>query len=291
MKKTIIFIAVISLCAKLCAQYTIYVHVTQNEEKIEALGTAAFPVYNSYEVTTENDKKVLIVDGNEVAVLPLWENNAGDFVVESTTTLEENELNIVCKDVSASGYATLYSPFQLKIQESSDVEVYVPTYDAENHIFKCNDDTKVSAQDIIPAGTGLLLKNEGTITFTITADDASLGSKGALSGSALNIPTSAVNVAQNYAIYTLGHAYDDKDKFCFMPYNGEYLGAGLAYFIAQAPSGGNAKAIAFQFQDGTVTTIEDMTLDSNFNGKILENGRIVIQKSGVRYNINGQEIR
>lgn len=61
---------------------------------------------------------------NVVATLPCA--NSGALVVELGQPSEENTLSC---GVSYKGYATLYSPFQLTIPDSSEVEVFAPTYE------------------------------------------------------------------------------------------------------------------------------------------------------------------
>lgn len=281
MKK--LFLLFAAMCCTMWANaQTAYTYVQQNGEKIVALGTAAFSVTDNPTVEFINGKAVMKIGTNTVAELPM--DNGGQLVVEFTTSLADEALNKVSKTVTDAGYATIYSPFQLQVPASGDVEVYAPTYDTENNVLKCNDDTDVAGK-ILPVGTGLLLKNAGTVEFTISDGTATAASKGALSGTAIAIPTSSIGDD----VYTLGHEKNNSSLFGFFKYSGENLGAGLAYLelpAAQAKS----KSVMLSFEDLTsVSSIEQRTKPKD--GKFLENGRIVIKKDGIKYNVNGQEVR
>lgn len=172
MKKKLLLSAMLLLCVGMVNAQKIYTYVQQNGVPLTYLGTAAFDATKNPEVTFENGKAVMKIDDNTVAELPLTEN--GELVVEFNTSLADEDLNKVSKNVSDAEYATIYSPFQLQVPANSDVEVYIPTYDSENKILKCNESTKVFAEEIVSVETGLLLKNAGTIDFTISDGEANI---------------------------------------------------------------------------------------------------------------------
>ncbi|MDO5446667.1 MAG: hypothetical protein Q4F34_02680 [Prevotellaceae bacterium] len=286
MKKISIIASMLMLGIGMVNAQTAYTSVQQNGSKIAALGTAAFSVTDNPTVEFIDGKAVMKIDENTVAELPMTTN--GELVVDFTAP--EGDVNTVSKSVSAAGYATIYSPFQLQVP-TTGVEVYAPTYDSENHMLKCNDDTKVNGK-ILPAGTGLLLRNEGTANFTISAGDATAVSKAALSGSALTIPTESVEVGDGKAIYTLGHEKTHKDLFGFFKYSGTTLNAGVAYLIApKASSTAKEEGVMFSFGDDANSIESIATMTKNVDGKYIENGRVVIMKAGHKFNVNGQEVK
>ena len=251
------------------AQEMAYTYVQQNGTKLEQFGTAAFGVSSNPEVTFVDGKAVMTVNGNTVAELPM--DNGGQLVVEFTTTLEEDRLNKVEKEVGEAGYATFYSPFQLQVEPWSEVKVHIPTYDSENNVLKCNESTLVAAGNIIPAGTGLLLKNAHQAGFYITTGEATIAGKGALSGSALNIPTSSAALESGNVIYTLGHEKENKDLFGFFKYTGTSLNAGSAYLVAAKPSSSAKDFVELSFGDeataidGVDVNGQQSTVNSIFN--------------------------
>ncbi|MDO5447629.1 MAG: hypothetical protein Q4F34_07625 [Prevotellaceae bacterium] len=273
------------MCIGMANAQTAYTYVLQNGAALTVLGTAAFDVTSNPEITFVDGKAVMKIGTNTVAELPMAQG--GELVVDFTTP--SGEVNKVSKPVSDAGYATFYSPFQLQVPASGAVEVYAPTYDSENHVLKCNDGTKVNGE-ILPAGTGLLLKNAGSVDFAISAAAATAG-QGDLSGSALTIPKSSVAVESGNAIYTLGHAKDDNTKFGFFKYSGTNLNAGVAYLIAPSASSAKEDAVMLSFGDDPSAIESIATTTMNVDGKFIENGRVVIMKAGHKFNVNGQEVK
>lgn len=284
MKKSLLLFAAVIVTTVIRAQ-KVYTYVQQDGTKLESLGTAAFDLSDNPTVTFQDGKAVMTVDYTTVAVLPLTQN--GELTVEFSTDLDEDELNKVTKTVGEVGYATIYSPFQLQVYDAGVVEVYSPTYDSENHILKCNPSTQVAENEIAPAGTGLLLRNEGTVQFSISTEDPT-AFRGALEGSALKIPTSEVDPGEDWDIYTLGHEKTDNSKFGFLKYTGTYLNAGSAYLIA--PSIQAPMKIAVKMSFGNDMTLTDFAPATTLeNGKFLEDGQVKIIRDGRSYNMNGYE--
>lgn len=275
-----------------------YTYVQQDGVKIDDLGTAAFLLTSNAPATLEFDQNrnaVMTIGSNTVARLPM--SDKGQLVVDFETT-SATTFNKVSKTVSSSGYATLYSPFQLTVPVSGNVETYVPTYDATNHVLKCNSTTKVAPGTVIPVETAPLLKNAGTIEFSISAGPSTDTHTSALSGSSLTIKIPRVDTGNT--LYTLGHESENASNYGFFKYTGSLLKPGRAWLVAASiPS--SARYIPFSFDDDELTAILDLntidsagstTKNSMHNGrKVIENDRIVILRNGKKYNLNGQEMK
>lgn len=292
MTKKIIFSAMFVLIGTCAANaQNAYTYVQQNDVKIESLGTAAFDLSTSLHPTVEFDDNcnaVMNIGDNTVAALPMI--SMGQLVVEFETTVAMADLNKVTKTYT-NKYATLYSPFQLTVPESSTVEVYVPTYDAESHVLKCNSTTLVASNAVIPVETALLLKNAGTIDFAISEGASTDTHVSALSGSSLKI--SVPKVASGNTLYTLGKKTDDASNYGFFHYTGSQLNPGLAWLVAGTISSNAAKYIPLNFDEDSVTAVSEFEaeLSQQRDGKFIENGRVVIMKNGKKYNLNGQEVK
>jgi len=268
-----------------------YTYVQQDGVKIDNLGTAAFDLSASSHPTMEfdeNGKAVMKINGNTVAALPM--SNNGQLVVEFGTTVAEENLNKVSKTYT-NEYATLYSPFQLTVPESSTVEVYAPTYNETTHVVACNSTTQIASCAVIPVETALLLKNAGTIELAISAGAATATHTSALSGSSLKIDVPVVESGNT--LFTLGHESSDASKYGFFRYTGSKLNPGLAWLVAPSlTSGAKYYAIVLDDEETGVDNVQFDNLHGTIeNRKFIENGHIVIVKNGKKYNVNGQEVK
>lgn len=267
-----------------------YTYVQQDNEKLDKLGTAAYDLSPNSHPTVEfvNGKAIMTIGTKTVAGLPMAEK--GQLVVDFETALTGAELNKVTKECTYE-FATLYSPFQLVVPEST-VKAYAPSYDADEHVLKCNSSTFVTPGEILPIETALLLKNKGTAEFIISADASTTSPESALSGSSLNL--SSVTVPEDNTLFTLGHALDEPDRYGFFKYIGEGFKYGLTWLIApsvqETPSGTKYIAISFDDEVTGISSVNNEQQTVN-NGKFLENNRVVIVKNGKKFNINGQEIK
>lgn len=259
---------------------TAYTYVNQNGTKVSAVGTAQFDVSNTLTVEFVNGKAVMKSGENEVALLPM--TDSGQLVVEFTNPDASDGENKLAKTVSSSGYATLYSPFNLAVPENSSVEVYAPAY--SNGTLKLNSDTKIAGGSIIPAGTGLILKNAGDIVFTFSEAAATATQVSALDGSALEINKPDVS---GKTVYTLGHE-STTNEYGFFAYGGSTMAAGKAYLLAAMVS--EASIVRFSFDEeeaGSETCIDNIDQSVYNDGKRFENGRLVIYRDGKKYSSTG----
>ncbi len=255
--------------------------VQQNGEKVSIVGSAWHTLGNGKQLTIEcANGKVNVSNGtNVVATLPCA--NSGALVVEVGQPSEENTLSC---GVSYKGYATLYSPFQLAVPDSSKVEVFAPTY--EDGKLVLSKSTRLAPGTVIAPETGLILKNEGTIDFAFS-NAAATCTGSALSGTSLNIATPTVS---GQTIYTLGQATEDASLFGFFRYVGTALPAGKAYYVSTQT--GSSERVLFNFND-SAAGITDATVDGTplTDGKRIENGQVVIVKNGHKYNVSGNRVR
>ena len=79
----------------------------------------------------------------------------------------------------------------------------------------------------------------------------------------------------------------------FYRINSNELKAHKAYVLYNAPNSGNSapKRLRFVFnQEQTATGMENVQSDKVQCTKVIENGRLIIIKNGIKYNAQGQEI-
>lgn len=273
-----------------------YTYVQQNGTRITNLGTAAFDVDRPEHPTVtfdETGNAVMTIGTNKVALLPM--TDGGELVVEfqCPSGVSADDVNKVSKKFTVP-YATVYSPFQLKMPET-EKGVYAPTYDQEKHTLQLNSATHIAPGAVIPVGTGLILT--GSVDFTLSADAATDTHTSALSGSALKIANPTKNNAvDGKTVYTLGHERTDPTDFGFFRYISDYLNPGLAWLlaptVASTPSETQTKAISFSFDEDDVTGISAITATpaTLSPAKRIESGRLVIVRGTDKYNANGQKV-
>lgn len=170
-------------------------------------------------------------------------------------------------NANANGYATLCSSFALKVP--SGVEVYTPTYDAENSSLKLNSDTQISEGNIINPGVGLILKKVDANNVAFTA--VSESEKYSEFSSDLTGVTDLKTVSAN-TVYTLGRSSVDGIVGFF-----KYTGTSIRPFSAYLQSGSNAKSVLFSLGEEEATSIDCMQFDEPSVSAI--------------YNLNGQRVK
>lgn len=263
---------------------------TKGTKYVAVNGTAAFDLSETPTVEfDENGRAVMTLGDKVVALLPM--RDAAELVVDfkKSSPVEEDMLNKVNKTVTFD-FATIYSPFQLVAPSEDVVEVYAPTYNSETSKLELLEKNKIAAGEIIPAGTGLILKqvSSESFTFKISDDVATATQKSALDGSAILIDVPEVS---GKTIFTLGHAIEDYSKFAFLRYTGTVLNPGVSYLVAPSLS---VQSIHFAFEDdedltGIISSNKDAA-SSKFT-KYLKNGRIVISNGKQKFNTFGHDIK
>lgn len=224
--------------------------------------SAQFHLSKTPRISFDSDGKVVMKLGDNdtnVAELPM-KNGAELHVTMQDYDESQNKINAT---VSAADYSTLYSAFQLTVP--SGVEVYAPEYDAEKNVLKMNSDTKVAEGTVLPAGTGIVLKNQGEYEFTYSdATPAQVNS--ALTGSVVSAPVTDFDGT----IYSLAK---ENGAVAFYKYAQPMTVAGKAFLVL--PNGQQAKQVIFAFDD-TVTKIDIVPSTEHANTPI--------------YNIAGQHV-
>lgn len=267
----------------------IYVHVEQEGEWLEQLGTAEFEVNADSQPCVEfvDGKAVMTINGNRVAALPMSSN--GTLVVEYQKPEAATTLNKVTKSPSEQfPYVTLYSPFQLRVP--SGCETFVPKYenDVDYDVLLLNASTQAIAGSIVPPETALIVSGTEPVDFEFTSLAPTCTLQSGLLGSSLKI-----TAPKESTIYTLGvgKTGPDEGKYGFYRFTGTALNPGLCYFEDnQIGGGGVANAILFNY---TTTGINPTYFNGNRTQctKYIENGRAIIKKGNKKYNINGQEAK
>lgn len=292
MIRTVSLLSMLTVAGMAHAQVHVYAeqNVNQNVGKVEQLGTAVFGTqYTTPTVSFVNGKAVMTIGNTTVASVPV--SNGGVMVVDCCAFDEaadaHDTMNKITKSPSATDrpYVTLFSPFQVVVPEGC--EVYAPEFDPSTETLLLTNANKLSAGDVVPVETPLVVKGDKSVDFTFSANHATCKPKSALSGTSLRIPTPT-----DGTVFTFGHDKEDKSLYGLFRYVGETLPPGVAYLKATAGET-STKYIPVVLDDSETTGIRQQnTLQTAAaTMKMAENGRIVICRGNKKYNINGQIIK
>ena len=182
----------------------------------------------------------------------------------------------VSKSVTAAGWATYCSPYALDLANATGLtEAYIVTGASGNIL----NTTSVKGRTI-PANTGILIKApEGTVTFPVVASAESV------SGNQLVGVTVDTQIAPHtgYVLMAEPSLRFYRNAITFT------VGANTAYLPADF-AGGDARS-AFYFGDVTgIGQIENVELKNSLPAKRIVNGKLVIEKKGVKYNAAGAKL-
>lgn len=237
--------------------------------------SAQFRLSKSPRISFDSDGKVVIKLGDSntnVAELPM-KNGAELHITMQSYDESQNKL---AATVSAANYSTLYSAFQLTVP--SGVEVYAPEYDAEKNVLKINNETKIDAGTVLPAGTGIVLKNQGNYEFEYS-DDTPTDIRSALTGSVVSAPVDDFNGT----IYSLAK---ENEVVAFYHYVEPMTVAGKAFLVLTNSQ--QAKKVTFAFDDtstnidvapnaepinGPAYNLVGQQVGNNYRGIIIQNGK------------------
>lgn len=292
MIRTVSLLSMLTVAGMAHAQVHVYAeqNVNQNVGKVEQLGTVVFGTqYTTPTVSFVNGKAVMTIGNTTVASVPV--SNGGVMVVDCCAFDEaadaHDTMNKITKSPSATDkpYVTLFSPFQVIVPEGC--EVYAPEFDPSTETLLLTNANKLSAGDVVPVETPLVVKGDKSVDFTFSANHATCKPKSALSGTSLRIPTPT-----DGTVFTFGHDKEDKSLYGLFRYVGETLPPGVAYLKAAAGET-STKYIPVVLDDSETTGIRQQnTLQTAAaTMKMAENGRIVICRGNKKYNINGQTIK
>ena len=292
MIRTVSLLSMLTVAGMAHAQVHVYAeqNVNQNVGKVEQLGTAVFGTqYTTPTVSFVNGKAVMTIGNTTVASVPV--SNGGVMVVDCCAFDEaadaHDTMNKITKSPSATDrpYVTLFSPFQVVVPEGC--EVYAPEFDPSTETLLLTNANKLSAGDVVPVETPLVVKGDKSVDFTFSANHATCKPESALSGTSLRILTPT-----DGTVFTFGHDKTDTSLYGLFRYVGETLPPGVAYLKAAAGET-STKYIPVVLDDSETTGIRQQnTLQTAATTmKMAENGRIVICRGNKKYNINGQIIK
>lgn len=227
---------------------------------------AVFKLSKTPRISFDSEGKLVMKLGDSnanVAELPLT-NGAEMRITMEDYDESENKQSVT---VSAANYSTLYSAFQMTVP--AGVEVYVPEYDAENRVLKMNSDTRVATGTVLPAGTGIVLKNQGSYDFEYS-DEEPAAITSALTGSVVSAPVTDFDGV----IYSLAK---EDGVVAFYRYAQPMTVGGKAFLVL--PDTQQGKQITFAFDD--IQTSIDETLS---------NGTPASNTHAPAYNLAGQQV-
>lgn len=239
--------------------------VSQGSEVYE---TAQFLVSDNPKFSFDANGKLIMTLGSRTyhqAELPM-SNGAAMRVSIADYDQASNQKPV---KVSPVGFSTMYSAFQVAVPDG--VEAYAPTYDSEKKVFKLDESTRIPTGTVLPVGTGVILKNEGSFYFPYTKKTPSSVST-CLTGSAVIAPVSEFNDGSAAQIYSLANEDDVVAFYRYVPHG---TVAGKAFYVLSTSAG--AKSITFDFGDILATDIQ-MPADASATG------------DNSCYNIAGQRI-
>lgn len=236
--------------------------------------SAQFQLSKTPRISFDSDGKVVMKLGDNntnVAELPI-KNGAELHVTMQDYDESQNKLNAT---VSAAGYSTLYSAFQLTVP--SDVEVYAPEYDAEKNELKMYGDARLAEGTILPPATGVVLKNQGEYEFYYSdAEPADVSSS--LTGSVVSAPITDFDVT----VYSLSK---EGNTVAFSKYEQPTTVAGKAYLALNDSTIGQ---VTLMFDDIATNISESLScvtgntpsynlagqqVGGSYHGIIIQNGK------------------
>lgn len=197
--------------------------------------------------------------------------------VEASNTIDAwiVRINIALNN---SGYATFSSKHDMNI---TGVEAYKASVEGETI-------TLTQLEGYIPAGTGVLLYSENPtaeVSLSLAGNDDTAAD---VTGNDLNATTKADGSLA--AVETNSWALGSDNKF--RKYTGGTYKANRAYLVHTPSNSASSKALSIVNRVAGTTSLENVDSEESANeGKLFENGNIVIIKNGKKYNLAGQEIK
>lgn len=222
---------------------------------------AMFQVSKNPTFKVVDGKLVMTVGDNDANVAELPLKNGAEMHV--TVAAYDESQNKKAVAVSSAGYSTLYSAFQVTVP--SGVEVYAPAYDAERNVLKMNSETLVAEGTVLPAGTGVVLKNQGIYDFAYS-DAEPTAVTSALTGSVVAAPVTDYDGT----IYSLAK---EDNVVAFYRYTPSATVGGKAFLVLNKSL--QTKRVTFAFDEIT-------NIDNNERGQNVVDGPI--------YNLSGQKV-
>ncbi len=194
--------------------------------------------------------------------------------------------NIAMTQVGANYYATFYSAGEVTITGAT---AYTAEFDQENSKLVLTE----CAGGVVGGRTGvILIGNSASATATPSFTGATKNQ-----GDLIGVAEKPVAMANYYAgstsaagkVFVLGN---EGGKAGFYKYTGTNLGVNKAYLYTDAFVSGDARTLTFEFE-GETTAINGVNIDAVKAGlkKFFENGKLVIEKNGDKFNAAGQQVK
>ena len=231
---------------------------------------------NSLTMVTTVFKNVLVINGEEISVTPggsSYTDNMDYVLVTKTGDATETV------SVSAVGYATYATKYNVEVPNNNDVEVMTVTVNKDNSTISLN---KVEAGTVIPANTGILVKAaKGDYNFAVTSEEGT-----PLENNNLVAATTDVTSKDNkyFALTKIG----DKVGFALVA-NGVVIPAGKAYLEVVTKSTGakffgldgeatGINSVKTAKADGAYYTLEGVKTTKPVKGIYIHNGKKIVVK-------------
>lgn len=229
--------------------------------------------YTMTATTSSKDSKILYGWSNEGNKVYVDRNSSKDTNGHTDWILEPvTELPIT---IGNTGYATFSSP----VKVTAPVEVTVSTIKAVSG----GNAQLTNETEAIPANAGVIIQGTGNVTFTVATEDATAFDN---EGNKLVACVAATNITKDANTFVLA---EGKHGAGFYNISADGVLTGHKAYLNNA---GEARAfIGFGDTETGVNNIETAVSPLCKDGKYLIDGKILIVKSGVKYNTIGQEIK
>lgn len=231
-----------------------------------------FDTTNSQSSNTGNSALNLVNQNN----ITLYPNNYGAsaWMVEEVTSLD-----VAMNTVGDETWATLYLPFS--VTTPTGLTAYTGTQKDENTI-----ELTAVANDVIPAGTGVVLKGTtDSYTLTLTNDEAAPVKDNVFTGTCLPISVTEAELENYYVLSTLEGVIG-----LYWPMTGTTELAANKAFIKKTEAAG-AAGYRFVFGDNTTVGIDGVTLGQPDNTPYYDlSGRRIAQPAKGIYIHNGKKV-
>lgn len=211
-----------------------------------------------------------------------------DITVRPLVELGYLDLLPVSKDISSFGWATFSSDYALDFSKATTgLEAYMITGHEGNVV------TKSQVTGTVPAGTGLLLKGDagsynipivGSSTTDVSANLMKAGTGAAISAEG-GMTKYVLGVSDNG---TAGDTSDDFAEFQKITATSATVAKGKAYL--QFNEVISARSLYFEDEVTGIANVEAAAETKANEGKFIDNGKLVIVKNGVKYNVAGAKL-
>ncbi len=190
--------------------------------------------------------------------------------------------------ISSYGWATFSSDYALDFSKATTgLEAYMITGHSGNVV------TKTQVTGTVPAGTGLLLKGDagsynipivGSSTTDVSANLMKAGTGAAISAEG-SMTKYVLGVSDNG---TAGDTSDDFAEFQKITATSATVAKGKAYL--QFNEVISARSLYFEDEVTGIANVEAAAETKANEGKFIDNGKLVIVKNGVKYNVAGAKL-